>query len=263
MTQMILFRIYVDGILDSTAFGEDVAVDSYILHPNAPHNIATISHHQNSPYSRAGRTRNTSSKKQLTTMNRINARPEQHMSPFFKLPGELRNIIYDLVLEPWKESTQEPHEIPPITQVCHEIRLETYPLFLRRSSFSLWCALKPESASRLLETWIHDVIGVANAHHVRDLTFALDVPWWSLESWKVHLNLESWPVVNAEVGLYSPLQCALIDTTISKIVREFADNAERLEGDVVRVVTDDVGGLVDLMQEGGRWRFVDIVDDGD
>ncbi|KAL2358177.1 hypothetical protein BJ546DRAFT_202045 [Cryomyces antarcticus] len=61
--------------------------------------------------------------------------------PFPRLPPELRNRIYSLVvIRPWKVAVRLPlgisaHLPPPLTQVCQQIRLECLPIFYGCNKF--------------------------------------------------------------------------------------------------------------------------------
>ncbi|KAK4549719.1 hypothetical protein LTR36_005020 [Oleoguttula mirabilis] len=61
------------------------------------------------------------------------------IAPFFKLPGELRNRIYRLVLidDDLIQVEKEGFEEPPVLLVCHDIRSEALPIYYCENHFCL------------------------------------------------------------------------------------------------------------------------------
>lgn len=64
--------------------------------------------------------------------------PNASKTSFFDLPAEIRNDIYALaVIEEQPIAARLPFKVPPITQVCHQTRIEALPVFYAGNHFDL------------------------------------------------------------------------------------------------------------------------------
>ena len=63
----------------------------------------------------------------------------QPQSPFLRLPGEVRNAIYRLVLSPADDRRIRLNNLdqPPFTATCRQIQAEALPIFLSTNRFEL------------------------------------------------------------------------------------------------------------------------------
>lgn len=148
------------------------------------------------------------------------------LSPLTKLPGELRNRIYELVLQLWRPLYLNPayhqrrnqggrmhrerkHKRArvrnplAITLVCHQVRAETISIFYSINDFIVFARFWQHGQTSLSKnqtyamcrslalarTWINH-IGIANARHITRLQ--VDLGYWDLGIWPDRICEWTW-----------------------------------------------------------------------
>lgn len=91
--------------------------------------------------------------------------------PLFNLPPELRNAIYELVLdEPW-QAIRIPYSRPPLLQVCKQITSEASPFFCGTNDFYAYLT----TADIVTFTQCLQAMGANGGKCVLRLTLSLDI----------------------------------------------------------------------------------------
>ncbi|GAB7339855.1 hypothetical protein MBLNU457_6389t2 [Dothideomycetes sp. NU457] len=103
-------------------------------------------------------------------------------STFFRLPPELRNMVYELVID--KENNLARHvdfnttqpdtllQTPSLVQVCQQIRQEAYPMFLAQHYYDLRCVCADEIKN--CEAWLNALGTYASEVEDLDVMFHVE-----------------------------------------------------------------------------------------